>query len=243
MRPILLAAIGSILLATLAAAQEYVVTPEGHRARLELAWYGPTHKAPYTTDVPVEKYTFYKDVEGNRVLHGEYARLFVNGRMKDFTTYVHGVKDGPFGGLSDNKQVSVTGQYRNGRLEGAVTWYYDSGVIQKEEFYVAGELHGPFAAYHDNGNKKEVVRFVRGRKDGPFIEYHRNGQPAFEGTYVRGYITGKLTVYGPLGVKRGEGLLDEEWIVGGWQCFAPNGQLERVRSDCDGSFYMECTCP
>ena len=69
-----------------------MVTPEGKRVRLELAWFGPTHKAPYTTDVPVEKYTYYQDAEGNKVLHGEYARLFVNGRMKDFTTYVHGVK-------------------------------------------------------------------------------------------------------------------------------------------------------
>ena len=228
-------AIGWLCLwAVAAGAAEYVTTPDGRRVRLEFVEYGP---------VPVEKFTYYFDPEGKRVMHGKHTRSFDDGHHLGFTHYVHGVKHGPFVSLADDKSVWMQGRYEWGLLQGTVLWFYPSDAVRKEETYVDGELNGPFRAYHENGKLKEEARFDSGSKSGPFTEYHPNGQVAMRGSYVGGYIGGKLRIFDAVGVKVAEGTLDKEWIVGPWRCFAPDGTLERTRTDCRGRYFTECTCP
>lgn len=220
--------------AAAAGAAEYVTTPDGRRVRLEFVEYGP---------VPVEKFTYYFDREGNRVMHGKHSRAFDDGRHLGFTHYLHGVMHGPFVALAADKSVWMQGRYERGLLHGTVLWFWPSGALRKKETYVHGQLQGPFWAYHENGQLKEEARFVAGLKSGPFAEYHPNGRVAFRGSYVGGYIGGRLIAFDANGVKVGEGMLDKEWIVGPWRCFAPDGTLERTRTDCQDRYYIECTCP
>ena len=232
-----------LLLSSGVSAQEYVVTPKGIRVRLESIHWGVPSPFPRSSKTPMQRLTFYFDEQGERVLHGLYALIYLTGEYKEFTTFNHGVKDGPFARWFDKGLKEVEGQYEDGNLEGTVTWYYKSGSIKERHHYVKGKLHGAFTAYFENGVKQEEGAIFNDRREGPFVGYHNNGSKAYQGTYVHGFLAGTITVFRETGAKLGEGNLNRGLIVGTWRCFDYRDERVTERKDCHQLYYQDCTCP
>ena len=225
-------------LATWGVAAEFVVTPGGERVEVENVIRATF---PYNGGVVI-KFKVYTGHDGKWVLHGTHTRSYRSGDMVTLTTYAHGVKQGRFAKWYPNNRIEVEGAYGGGLLDGVITWYYPSGRIQKSETYARGELNGPFSTFFEEGGILEEGTCVYGLREGAFVEYHANGAKSYTGIYRRGYFDGTLTAYGLDGAKLAEGLVADDRVVGSWNCFTPDGRPARVRDDCAGKVYIECSC-
>ena len=244
-----LGVLGALTLAASASAQIgapltnlYAVTPSGERVTLWEFWYVVPYWQTGNYRFPIQRYRYYLDSEENQVLHGIHSFGYLNGKAVEFTTYAHGLKDGPFETLGPTFKLQARGNYRGGDLDGEVTWFYESGAVRRLEHYAGGVLDGTFRAFHEGGGPEEESVFVAGLRQGPVTWYHPNGQVAGLGTYIDNFLSGPLALYDDEGRKRAGGTLEEEWIVGAWQCFAPDGSLEAERLDCEDQHYDRCEC-
>lgn len=210
-----------------------VTTPSGERVRV---YHVTLHTA-------VERdFHEYLDGRGRRVRHGLSKIYYVNGWMREYITFRHGVPHGPFFFWHDRNVVQIKGSYRDGKLHGPVIRYYDSGIKRHEATYRDGELHGPFIRYDERGRVRERGDFRDGKRDGPFVEYRENGKPLVEATYREDVLNGPITLYDAAGRPAGRGIMAQARVRGPWMCLAADGGRVLERTDCEGRSYWECPC-
>ena len=63
------------------------------------------------------------------------------------------IKNGLYTEYYDNGQKSVEETYKDGKLDGNLTWWYPNGNKKWERHYKEGKLDGPSARWHTNGQK------------------------------------------------------------------------------------------
>ena len=116
----------------------------------------------------------------------------------------------------------------------------------------AGELHGRFVRYFASGQPQEQGLFVDGKREGEYTEYYGDGKPYLTATYRAGNMDGPMTVHDESGAIAAQGTVVDERIQGDWLCYGSlpgvgngndPGEPIRVRDDCEGRAYWECTCP
>ena len=56
-----------------------------------------------------------------------------------------------------NGQLDYVGHYKNGKEDGAWTYYWENGNLKSEEFYLRGMEHGIMHDYNEQG--KAIKRF------------------------------------------------------------------------------------
>jgi antitoxin component YwqK of YwqJK toxin-antitoxin module len=78
-----------------------------------------------------------------------------------------------------------------GVKDGIWTWYYDTGIKQKEVQYLSGVEHGTYISYYPNGQMNLSMIFNMGLKDGLITKWYSSGIKSMEG------ITSKNT---PIGI-------------------------------------------
>lgn len=67
-----------------------------------------------------------------------------------------------FENFSNGKTV-VEGSYKNGKMEGTWTWYYENGLKKRLSNYRNGELHGLSIVWYPNGKKRSELQYERGK--------------------------------------------------------------------------------
>lgn len=82
------------------------------------------------------------------------------------------------------------GNIVNGVKDGIWTWYYDTGIKQKEVQYLSGVEHGAYNSYYPNGQMNLSMVFNMGLKDGLITKWYSSGVKSMEG------ITSKNTPVG-----------------------------------------------
>ncbi len=85
----------------------------------------------------------------------------------------------------------LKGNIVNGVKDGIWTWYYNTGIKQKEVQYLSGVEHGTYISYYPNGQMNLSMVFNMGLKDGLITKWYRSGVKCMEG------ITSKNT---PIGI-------------------------------------------
>jgi antitoxin component YwqK of YwqJK toxin-antitoxin module len=120
----------------------------------------------------IEK-TFYKNgsIDGTRTLYHE------NGMIIAIEHYGANTYQGPFESYFPDGSPKVKGQYLDGQMDGAWTYYYAE----------------------PKGHVKEVVTFKGNTENGPFTEFFPNGQKAAEGTYKDEFEDGEIKIYDTTG--------------------------------------------
>ena len=116
--------------------------------------------------------------------NGEFEFYHSNGQLDGIGSY----KDG------DGSDLGTTGIPRSGR-EGLWKFYSENGQLMIESNFKNGKNDGPFKSYHDNGQLEEEGTFKDGKKDGLWKYYNDNGQLDQEGNFKDGKDDGLWKYY------------------------------------------------
>jgi len=140
------------------------------------------------------------------------------------------------------------------RKNGLHTRYYDNGQILSKEHYKDGKLDGKWTFWYENGQKQLEANFTpyevlpedcraersspyifpaRDSKDGKWTEWYENGQKKLEQNYKCGRVIGKWTTWDENGQKKFEGNYKDSGLPGmrfairegKWTVWDENGQL------------------
>ena len=80
--------------------------------------------------------------------------------------YKNSYKDGKLDGLStewyENGQMKYKGTYKNGKLDGLSTWWYENGQKEWEGTFNDGKQDGLYTIWWENGQMKSEVTFKNG---------------------------------------------------------------------------------
>ena len=106
--------------------------------------------------------------------------------------------DGVFKTYFNDGNLESNVNYRNGKVVGKATFYYDNDEqkIKAEITYNENEkIEGIYTEYYENGSKKAVVEFEDGVMNGDAFLYYDSGNIKIEGKYKDGNKEGKWKNY------------------------------------------------
>ena len=146
-------------------------------------------KREFSEKGTVAKTTFF-DQKGNIVSEG----VTVNKLKEGVWNYYH----------KGSKQLMNVENYKNGKLEGLRTVYFNSGNIAEEAHYVNGKREGVYKVYYENGVVAEEATFKNGLYDGVAIFRDIKGNIVSKGPFVNGAKKGMWEFY------EGEKLIKKE---------------------------------
>mgnify|MGYP001986131881 CR=1 FL=1 len=89
---------------------------------------------------------------------------------------------------NDNGKLSKVSQFKNGKLHGLSTRWYESGQKKSEENYKDGKRDGPWTRWYTNGQKSMEQNYKDGKQDGLSSFWYENGQKMWEMNYKEGKI-------------------------------------------------------
>lgn len=97
------------------------------------------------------------------------------------------------------KQGKYTGNFKDCKLDGVWTWYYDNGQKHKQMTFVNGIAQDTLYEWYSEGSRKRIIPFNNGKKEGKGIEWKPNGSILSTVEYVNGQQHGKYCTYYPNG--------------------------------------------
>ncbi len=122
-----------------------------------------------------------------------------NGKPKVISTYLNGIKHGPYTFFDFYGRKKTSGEYLNGNMHGKWLWYYDNGNLETEANYLNGELDGDFTTYHEDGGIDFKYNYLLGKLEGEAISFHENGNIYSKLLYSNDEYHGRRESYGPNG--------------------------------------------
>ena len=84
--------------------------------------------------------------------------------------------------MSDSEYGKGLTQFKDGKISGLYTTWYENGQKKDELTYKDGQLDGLWTRWYENGQKSSEETYKDGKSDGPHTSWHENGQKAAEGT-------------------------------------------------------------
>ena len=94
--------------------------------------------------------------------------------------------------MSDSEYGKGLTQFKDGKISGLYTTWYENGQKKDELTYKDGQLDGLWTRWYENGQKSSEETYKDGKSDGPHTSWHENGQKAAEGTSKDGEeVSGK----------------------------------------------------
>jgi antitoxin component YwqK of YwqJK toxin-antitoxin module len=82
-----------------------------------------------------------------------------------------------------------------GKIQGVVRGWYDSGQLEVEETFENSVSNGLRKRWHENGQKKNEAMVVNGELHGPYTEWHDDGTIAVRMTMQHGKGDGLCETY------------------------------------------------
>jgi len=132
--------------------------------------------------------------EDGSLVQETHFTYFDNGQQKSSVSYKDGQLDGEMTFWNENGGIWKKEQYVDGSLVHESHYiFYDSGKVKKERNYKNGKLNGRFMVWHDNGKKKSMVDYKDDKENGKFISWYRSGQIKQEAYYQNGQLNGEMT--------------------------------------------------
>ena len=138
-----------------------------------------------------------EDANGVVIASGQVVNNLKNGtwltfdpEKKDFpktlTTYIDGIKNGPYFEFNDRGQIQVTTNFKNDQYHGKYAKYRFSRPEEERE-YKDGQLHGVYKTFFQRtGKLQKEMTYKDGQLDGPYRFYNEDGQVTVEYSYKNG---------------------------------------------------------
>lgn len=93
-----------------------------------------------------------------------------------------------------NEEKVYMGNLLNGKREGKwVSYYHSNGKKECDSNYKDGKIDGLWTWWFENGQKRWERTYKDGKKDGLFTSWDEYGQKSWEGTYKDGERDGLFT--------------------------------------------------
>ena len=132
--------------------------------------------------------------EANKTGNGnDDEEVVVDGELLQFREEVAYLPDEqtPFTGVADkryeNWQKLSRTNYKDGRMEGLLTAWFENGDKEMEGYYKEGKLNGPYiSSWYSNGQKEEENNWKDGKLDGLWSVWYENGEKGSEAIYRNG---------------------------------------------------------
>lgn len=122
-----------------------------------------------------------------------------NGKIRNKTTYIHGIKHGAFSSYYFDGTLESEGKYLNNSPHGPWAWYFESGKPQNKATYVLGKLDGEMTGYYENGQIEDSNFYYQGDPVGLWKSYYEDGTLHTQTSYLEGKAHGRKEFYGPSG--------------------------------------------
>jgi uncharacterized protein len=184
------------------------------------------------------------DEEGIR--DGLWKEYYTNGQLKSTGMYDAGKRTDEWKFYYSNGQLEQTGFYtKDGKPNGAWTWYYMTGDLLREESYYNGLADGYSKEYDQAGNilsEGEYIEgmqegiwkysygdyvsegeYLNGMRHGNWKHFSSNGKLSFEGEFIEDNPNGRHIWYWPDGTKKTEGNYIMGSRHGEWIKYNPDG--------------------
>lgn len=137
----------------------------------------------------------YETKEGDYVLSNHHF----NGEISSTTTYLNGIKHGPFEYYDFEGNKRLQGSYLNGTEHGEWIWYHSNGQVERISNYSGGKLHGEVNQFYENGVSESNLHYDYGQASGLWTSYYRNGEKETFTNYLNGEVHGRKEFYSPSG--------------------------------------------
>lgn len=138
----------------------------------------------------------------------------------------------PFSGQAltyfDNYKKQTSTEYKNGKIEGKIEGWYQSGAKQVEGQLINGQKSGMWTAWYENGNKIRQGAFENGKEEGEYTWWTEKGIISKKGIYHAGISDGKWEWFYEDGQKKQEGILRGKTNDGTWKDWYENGKLKMI---------------
>lgn len=82
-----------------------------------------------------------------------------------------------------------------GKVHGAVTYYYENGNIMETGAFASNEKNGEWLRWDEAGNKIAQAFYVSGKKDGIWLVWDASGVKRYEMVYAMGEKVGKWSMW------------------------------------------------
>ena len=123
--------------------------------------------------------------------NGLFQLYTEEGILVDDAKFKEGERDGLTEQFySDTGKLRVSGNYKNGVLDGEFKAYYPNGNLQGEVNYKNGEMNGEFKEYHENKNIRLSGSYKNSLQDGEWKSYLEDGTLETIVNYKDGELNG-----------------------------------------------------
>lgn len=123
--------------------------------------------------------------------NGFFQLYTEEGILVDDANFKEGERDGLTEQFySDTGKLRVSGNYKNGVLDGEFKAYYPNGNLQGEVNYKNGEMNGEFKEYHENKNIRLSGNYKNSLQEGEWKSYLEDGTLETIVNYKDGELNG-----------------------------------------------------
>ena len=123
--------------------------------------------------------------------NGLFQLYTEEGILVDNAKFKEGERDGLTEQFySDTGKLRVSGNYKNGVLDGEFKAYYPNGNLQGEVTYKNGEMNGEFKEYHENKNIRLSGSYKNSLQEGEWKSYLEDGTLETIVNYKDGELNG-----------------------------------------------------
>jgi antitoxin component YwqK of YwqJK toxin-antitoxin module len=136
----------------------------------------------YKESETVEKNGIEIVISTGKTVTGIVYKNFENGRTYIESSFVDGIKNGPFRTWHENGNKEMEIYYKNGKVNGPLTKWFQNGNLQLQTYLKNGLQDGINKEWFESGQLKIESVFKNDKPDGYFKTWYENGQIRTQGT-------------------------------------------------------------
>ncbi|MDC6460800.1 hypothetical protein PQY88_00835 [Gammaproteobacteria bacterium] len=95
----------------------------------------------------------------------------------------------------ENGQLQFKGNFKKGKKEGVVDFYYRNGQLRKRQHHIKGKITGIQEQYYEDGQLEFKGTFKDNIEHGPYWIYFQDGQLFSKGSMKEGKYDGLRETY------------------------------------------------
>lgn len=103
--------------------------------------------------------TYYREFNNRGELHGVLRRYWTNGNLREETTYVNGVKEGPYMSYHETGPLQSIVSFSNGLKHGPGESYFETGELSGTFSYSNGQSCGTTTYYRKDGTVYQEFQY------------------------------------------------------------------------------------
>ena len=110
------------------------------------------------------------------------------------------IKDGEWIGYFESGKLKYKELYLNGKKHLDLTYYFEKGLVQREEHYTHNLKQGRWLSYFEDGKLETEVTYKNNVLYGIYKEFYATGLLKLQGHYTGGKKTGDWKYHTPSGI-------------------------------------------